>query len=53
MKRVELSGKNFEKLPISEIYFTEEYYKKIEKEKTKEGGNYLDLISSGKRSTWL
>lgn len=48
MKRVELSGKNFEKLPISEIYFTEEYYKKIEKEKTKEGGNYLDLISSGK-----
>jgi len=48
MKRVELSGKNFEKLPISEIYFTEGYYKKIEKEKTKEGGNYLDLISSGK-----
>lgn len=48
MEKVKLSGKNFEKLPIKEVYFTDGYFKKIGKKKTKDGSSYLTLISSGK-----
>ena len=48
MKTVGLSGKNFEKLPIKEVYFTDGYFKKISKEKAKDGSDYLALVSSGK-----
>lgn len=48
MIKKKLSGKNLEALPIKEVYFTDDYYKKISKKKTKEGGSYLDLVLAGR-----
>jgi len=48
MKKVELSGKNLEALPIKSVYFTDLYYDKISKEKTKDGNTYLSLVMAGR-----
>jgi len=48
MKEIILKGKNFQNLNIKSVFFDESFYNELSKQKTKEGGNYLDLIASGK-----
>lgn len=48
MKELKLSGDNFKKLSITSIYFEDSLYNDLSKQKTKEGGNYIDLIASGR-----
>jgi hypothetical protein len=47
MKEIKLTGKNFDKLKTKSVFFEDNIYGELSKQKTKEGGAYLDLIASG------